>query len=110
MEPTDLTTRILIEIREEQQELREELRETKQEIRATRQHLDERVDRLAARVEGVNDDLGRRILESEVRTATAIHELGGTLREVHTLLKDRALHDRVSRCEREIDDLKHRLG
>jgi len=103
MAPTDLTTRILIEIRADQQELREELRETKHELRAVEQRLDARIDHLS-------DDLGRRILESEVRTATAIDELGGTLREVHTLLKDRALHDRVSRCEREIDDLKHRLG
>ena len=110
MEPTDLTTRILIEIRADQQELREELRETKQEIRETKHELRAVEQRLDARIDHVSDDLGRRILESEVRTATAIHELGGTLREVHTLLKDRALHDRVSRCEREIDDLKHRLG
>lgn len=103
MESTDLTTRVLIEIRQE-------LRETKDELRETKQSLNARVDHLSDRIELVNGDLGRRILESELRTATAIHELGGTLREVHTLLKDRALHDRVSRCEREIDDLKHRLG
>ena len=106
MAPTDLTTRILIEIREEQQELRQEFRETKQEIRETKHEL----RAVEQRIDHLSDDLGRRILESEVRTATAIDELGGTLREVHTLLKDRALHDRVSRCEREIDDLKHRLG
>lgn len=99
MEPTDVTTRILIEIREE-------LRDTKQGLNA----VNVRVDHLSDRVDFMNEDLGRRIVESELRTATAIHELGGTLREVHTLLKDRALHDRVTRCEREIDDLKHRLG
>jgi uncharacterized protein Yka (UPF0111/DUF47 family) len=106
MEPTDLTTGILIEIRDEVRTTHERVDHLSSRV----DHLSSRVDTLSDRVEFVNDDLGRRIVESERRTATAIHELGGTLREVHTLLKDRALHDRVTRCEREIDDLKHRLG
>lgn len=69
-----------------------------------------RFDHREIRFDQLEERLDRRIIESEVRTATAINELGGTLREVHTLLKDRALNDRVARCELEIAELKHRLG
>lgn len=100
MESDDLTIRVLIEIRDE--------------IRSTNQRVDrtnERVDQLSEHVSGRIDNLTERVVESELRTSTAITELAGTIRGVHTLLVDRLdLRDRVDRCERDIDELKRRVS
>jgi len=63
------------------------------------------------------DEMARRIVESELRTATAITQLVGTMHNVdahlntqNTLLQ--ALLDmrpRLERCERDIEHLKTRL-
>jgi len=60
MEPTDLTIEIL-------KDIRQETRETKEEIRA----LSGRMDRLHARM-----------TETDIRTATAMTDLVGTLHEM----------------------------
>lgn len=97
------------------------LKDIRQEIRGTNERvdrLDQRVDkleiRLDRRIDGLHSELtGLRkdMIESEVRTATAIHDMHGTLRDVRDLLKDRLdLSDRVGRCEREIAELKQRVG
>jgi len=103
MESDDLTIRVLIEIRDE-------IRSTNQRVDRTNErvdHLSTRVDHMSTRI----DDMGQRIVESELRTSTAITELTGTIRDVHSLLVDRLdLRDRVERCERDIDELKHRVG
>lgn len=100
METDDTTVRVLVEIRNELRtglqdvrgELREGLHEVRDEIRQTNQRLDKVDSRL--------DQQGQRIVESEIRTATAITELHGTLRDVHDWLKSqRDLRDRVERCE-----------
>ena len=77
MEPADLTLEILKDIRDE--------------IRVTRTQLSERIDSLGSRVDGVAervdvvaervDQLSVRVVESEIRTATAIADLSGTVRE-----------------------------
>lgn len=107
MESDDLTVRVLVEIREQirdgQTALREGLHEVRDEIRQTNVRLDQQGQRI--------DQQGQRIVESEIRTATAITELHGTMRDVHDWLKKQAdLRDRVERCEREIDDLKKRVS
>jgi hypothetical protein len=92
MEPTDVTIEILKDIRSEIRETKHEIRETKQELHETR------------------EELSRRIVESEIRTSTAITELAGTVHDLVDVL--RASHDlrpRVERCERDISDLKRRL-
>jgi hypothetical protein len=62
-------------------------------------------------VKYVRTELSGRIVESEVRTATAITDLHGTLREVLDVLRDQHdLRPRVDRCERDIGDIKQRLG
>lgn len=69
---------------------------------------------LTDRVEHVESDLGtlgRQVVESELRTATAITDLHGTMRDIHGLLRSQLdLRDRVERCERDIDDLKKRVN
>lgn len=96
MESDDLTVRILIEIRDE--------------IRTT----NVRVDDLGRRIDGLGlriVEVDHRLLESEVRTATRISEQIAATRDLYALLKDRfELRDRVERCERDIDELKHRAG
>src|SRR4051812_19203364 len=106
MEPTDLTIEIL-------KSIRDEVKSLGTRVDATNSHL----DRLSGRVEDTNSrldhlegELGRRIVESEMRTATAIVELAGTVRDLTGLL--RAQHDlrpRVESCEREIEALKRRI-
>jgi hypothetical protein len=86
MEPTDITVEILKDIRAE--------------IRSTN-----------ARLETGLADVSRRIVDSEIRTATAITELAGSVHDLTDLL--RASHDlrpRVERCESEIADIKRRLA
>ncbi|MBI2378588.1 MAG: hypothetical protein HYV07_31605 [Deltaproteobacteria bacterium] len=93
MEPTDLTIQILTSIRDE-------IRTTNTRIDSLRSETNERLDAL-----------GRRLVESEIRTATAITELAGTVQELTRFMrKSTELTPRVERCEREIDEIKRRLG
>ena len=92
MEPTDLTIEILKDIRDE--------------VRQTNVRLDETNER----VETGLADVSRRIVESEIRTSTAIADLAGTVREMTSVL--RAQHDlrpRVERCERDIVELQRKV-
>ena len=83
MEPVDIPVQILTDIRDEIRKTNERLDHTSLCLDAT----NERLDGTNERLELVRDDLGRRITESELRTATAIHEMAGTLGEVRDLLK-----------------------
>ena len=81
MEPSDLTIRVLTDIRDE-------IRGMRGEVRAT----NERVDHL------------------EVHLSRELAEVATTNRQIVTLLRDRFdLRDRVERCERDIAELKQRL-
>lgn len=122
MESDDLTVRILIEIRDEIRTtnvrvddlgrridgVREDLG---RRIDGVRDDLGRRIDGIGLRIEEVDHENGKRLLESEVRTATRIAEQIAAARDLYALLKDRfELRDRVERCERDIDELKHRAG
>jgi chromosome segregation ATPase len=101
MEPTDLTVRILTDIRDE-------LRTTNQRIDQTNQRIDQtnqRLDQTNARLE----QMRQHSVESEIRLGTAITDMTGTLHEVRDHLAVRALEARVQDCERDIADLKRRL-
>ncbi len=93
MEPTDLTIEIL------------------RDIRAGIEKTNERVDALREDANARLDLLSRRIVESEVRTSTAIVDLAGTVREMTTVLRAQSdLRPRVERCERDIEELRQRSG
>ncbi|MBI4816506.1 MAG: hypothetical protein HY791_09610 [Deltaproteobacteria bacterium] len=93
MEPTDLTMEILRQIRAEIRATSDELRA---EVRVTNQRLDQTNERLDA----MREELSRRIVESEIRTATAITTLAGTVQEMTSFLrKTTELTPRVERCE-----------
>ena len=89
--------------------IRDEIRETNQRVDHMENRLDGRMDELGTRLDTRIDTLTRRVTESEIRTATALAEANGTMREVRDLLRDRFdLRDRVERCERDIEELKRR--
>lgn len=99
MEPKDLTLEVLRDIRAEGRKTNERLDKT-----------NERLNETNARLEAMREELSRRIVESELRTATAITDLAGSVREMTTLLReDRDLRGRVERCEKDIAGLKQRL-
>jgi uncharacterized protein YceH (UPF0502 family) len=98
MDTTDITIEILTGIRQE-------LRDLGTRVDGT----NTRVDRLQEEMHGMREDLSRRIVDSEIRTSTAIADLTGTVREMTSVL--RASHDlrpRVERCENDIAEIKRR--
>ncbi len=100
MESTDLTIEVL-------KGIRQEVRELGSRVDGTNVRLDSTNERL----EAMSTELSRRIVESEIRTSTAIADLAGTVREMTSVL--RASHDlrpRVERCEQDIVEMKRRIG
>ena len=93
MESTDLTIEILKGIRDDLSGVRDELHQTRTE--------------LSARIDGLRDELSSRIVASEIRTATAITDLSGTVREMTDVLD---LRPRLERCERDIADLQQKIA
>jgi chromosome segregation ATPase len=114
MEPVDLTIEILKDIRYEVRQTNVRLDQTNARIDETNARLEQlsgRVDLTNERVEGGLAEVSRRIVESEIRTSTAIADLAGTVREMTGVL--RAQHDlrpRVDRCERDIAALQRKVG
>jgi predicted nucleic acid-binding Zn-ribbon protein len=92
-------------------ELSARIDQTNAKLEQTRNELSARIDQTNERIEELRDELSTRITKSEIRTATAIIDLDGTLGQVKTLLAGRLdLRDRVARCENDIEDIKQRLG
>jgi len=107
LEPTDVTIEILKVIRDDVKRIRDEAKQTNARLDQT----NARLDQTNARIDSMHDGLSRRIVESEVRTATAITDLSLTMREMTDVL--RAQHDvrpRLDRCEHDITALKQHLG
>jgi len=101
LEPTDITVEILKDIR--------------QELRKTREDVSDRIDALREEVsdhiDTLREELSGRIVDSEIRTSTAIADLAGTVVDMTQVL--RASHDlrpRVERCELEIAELRRQVG
>ncbi len=83
-------------------DIRNEIRQTNAGVDALRTEMHEELGALRRELSGA-------IVESEMRTATAITALDGTVRDMTAVL--RAQHDlrpRLERCEREIEELKRR--
>jgi chromosome segregation ATPase len=93
---TDLTTRVLIEIRDE--------------IKATRTELAARLDETNTRIDRTNQHLERlehRVASMDLRLTTDIAELTRAFND-EVLFGHRELRKRMERCERDIDELKRR--
>jgi len=99
MDPEHRTLEVLKQIRDDGKRNGERIDETNARLNETN-----------VRLESLRDDLGQRIVESELRTATAITELSGSVRELITVIKeDRDLRGRMERAEKDIAALKQRL-
>jgi len=96
------------------------LKDIRDAVRETNGRLDEtngRIDQMSARIDQTSqesqarfDELGRRIVESELRTATALTDLAGTVREMTSVLRAQGdLRPRLEKCERDIAELHRRL-
>ena len=80
------------------------------DIRASVRETTARIEQTNAEIGTMREELSRRIVESEVRTATAITELAGSVRDVASLLRTQNdLRPRLERCESEIAELKRRV-
>jgi hypothetical protein len=92
----DITTEILIEIRDE--------------IRATNQRLDSVAAGLGTRIDETNtrlDRLERRQVDAEIRVSTALVEVMGAIHEVRdVLLEDRQLREKVDDHEQRLQALE----
>lgn len=103
MEPTDLTTRVLIEIRDE--------------IKATRVDLSSRIDETNARLDetnrrldGTNQRLERleeRVTHMDLRLSSDILALAGAI-NAEVIHGHRGLRKRIEKCERDIEELKRK--
>jgi predicted nucleic acid-binding Zn-ribbon protein len=96
------------------------LKDIRGEIRSTNTRIDALRDDLGGlrgdvastndRLDALREELSRRIVESEVRTSTALTDLAGTVGELTAHLKGQHdLEPRVERCEQDIAEIKARL-
>jgi predicted nucleic acid-binding Zn-ribbon protein len=104
MEPQDLTVEIL-------KSIRDEAKATNSRLDQTNSRLDRIRNDLSDQIVELRQELSRRIVQSEVRTATAITELAGSVREMTGVLRSSAeLRPRVERCEQEIAEIRATLA
>lgn len=100
MKPINRTTEILKGIRDEGRKTNERIDETNSRLESLPVHVDQ-----------MKDELSRRIVESEIRTSTAITDLAGNVRELVSILKQtNDLRPRVEQCEDDIKAIKRQLG
>jgi chromosome segregation ATPase len=114
---TDLTVEIL-------KDIRQELRQTNTRLDAVREELGARIEALGAslgaRIDDTNarldetntrlDSVARRVVESEIRTATTITDLAHNVHDLTAYLRAQGdLRPRVERCERDIADIQAKL-
>jgi hypothetical protein len=98
---TDLTTQILVEIRDELRSLNGRVDQTNDRIDQTNGRLDQTIHRL--------DRLERRQVEAEVRISTEIVAVHGTLRELTDVLRaGHTLGERVDDHERRLISLEQK--
>ena len=107
MDPTDITIEILTGIRQELRGLGTRVDATNEALHGMRGET----HGMREEIHGMREELSRRIVESEVRTSTAITDLTGTVREMTSVLRAaNDLRPRVERCENDIAEIKRRVG
>jgi predicted nucleic acid-binding Zn-ribbon protein len=114
MKKADIGVEILKDIRRELRSVVVGVAATNGRIDDTNKRIDDtntRLDLLRDETSARFDQLGRRLVESELRTATALTDLAGSVREMTSVLRTQHdLRPRVERCEVDIADLKAQLG
>jgi hypothetical protein len=120
--------RVLIDIREASQQTNQRLDQTNQRLDQTNQRLDLVTSELGRRVEETNRQLASletemikqnaavvqrldRLEMSLLPVAPSVERVIGIVRETNQLMRDQIdLRGRVERCERDIDELRRRVG
>ena len=114
MEPTNITVRILEEIRDSVQEVRDSVQEVRDSVRDVRQELENVEDKLGRRIDQTNarvDILTDRVTNFELRVSTELHAVSSTMLDIKVMLDDRLdLRGRVQKCERRIENLEDHTG
>jgi chromosome segregation ATPase len=111
MSDDSLTTRVLIEIRDEIRELRKDANARIDQTNIRLDQLSERVDQTNDRIDHLRTELKSEIREVDLRTQTRLVELNATAVKTNEMLSDRFdLRDRVENCERQIEELKKKVG
>jgi phage shock protein A len=109
----DLDMEVLKQVRDEVQGHRgrfNALEGRMDQLEGRMDRLEEKFVVLEHKVDTGFEALGRRVLESEMRTATAITALSGQVGDLVQMLKDdRNLRQRVERCEADISVIKTKL-
>jgi len=96
MAKRNLTTEVLMQIRDELRVTGGKIDKTNEELQRTRQELVERIDRLE-----------RRQLESEVHLATELVSVAGAIKELSKLVaEDRQLRGQVADHEKRLSSLE----
>lgn len=98
MSPSDLTTEVLVQIREELRGMRKEVSELRVELRADVQDVRREMA-----------DLRRVQTESEIRLATAMAALAGTVGEVRDILRE-GVKSRLDDHEARLAKLERKTG
>jgi hypothetical protein len=90
-------------------DIRSEIRQTNASVGALRTEMHHELGALREETREGLSQLSRRIVETELRTATAITDLAGTVRDMTGVLRAQGdLRPRLERCEQDIAELKRR--
>ncbi|MBL9017557.1 MAG: hypothetical protein JNL83_25430 [Myxococcales bacterium] len=104
MADDSLTTRVLIEIRDE-------IRQTNARIDQTNARLDRSTTRLESAIERLRDEVKGEFLELEVRQSTRVMQQSAILLDLRAVFADRfELRERIERREQEIAELRKARG
>jgi predicted nucleic acid-binding Zn-ribbon protein len=103
MDSKDVTLQVLVDIRDEIRGTNKRVDELKERV----DHLEENVTREIKETNVRIDRLTDRVVASEIRVASALTEVVGSMNDVKSMLSERLdLRDRVANCERDIAELK----
>jgi len=111
MSDDSVTTRVLIEIRDEIRETNARLDQTNVRLDQTNARLDHSTARLETAIERLRDQVKAEFLELEVRQATRVTQQSAILLDLRAVFDDRYdLRDRIERCELDIAEMKKARG
>jgi chromosome segregation ATPase len=97
-------------VRAEVQSVRAEVQSLRTDVRAEVQSVRDELHSTRDVLSGSIDAMRRQLVDSKIRTATAMTDLAGSVHEMTSVLRGQSdLRPRVERCEGEIAQLEQRL-